>query len=421
MAPPLLTTTQAAMLGADARSSPLTSAAAAALATAAALAAAAVLRRSDDVVCIPSWIRPRESSGTKHMHLKGGSSVGPPLRFSGDSSSSDSHSEEEALRSDDEAEACSVCDDSPAPARRRTPSAKVWSTNQFPAGIVGVSNLAMPNLIAAQQWSCPCPDRDNCIGADRLDLLDLYEHRKKWRTSAHTRGGFRDGMRMDMRNHFDKRTNKFTRSFVVGPLGDCCVASVGLACGLSIQSFGNSRADLRYDRPWHAQRMAVHAKQQSAERAHLEAYVRDLRTRYEGPKGGSAPKDKWNAPKKTHEQRWADYKRARNHAKLPIIGSKSLLKEIWNEHDEIVEYGAKGHPKCDKCGFLISERTKHEGNMDKLQEIEEQQVRRDAECPCPFPVPAVYDCGLCCGRRPLFRAGQRNLTFPATVPQRSCM
>lgn len=93
------------MLGADARSSPLTSAAAAALSVCgnrcctelARVAAAAVLRRSDDVVCTPSWIKPRESSGTKHMHLKGGSSVGPPLRFSGDSSSSDSHSEEEAL------------------------------------------------------------------------------------------------------------------------------------------------------------------------------------------------------------------------------------------------------------------------------------------------------------------------------------
>ena len=242
VAPPPLTTLDAAMMGVEARSSTLTpaAAAAAALATAAALAAAATLRKNEDGMLTPSWIKPRGSSATKHAHSKGGSAL---TAFSYGSNASSSESEDE---SDDEADqdVCSGCDDDNEDTRadrRRAPTVRAWSKAQFPAGSDGISNLEMSNLVAAQEWSCPCPDRDNCIGDDRLKLLDLYEHRKKWRARAHSKGGFRDAISIDMRSHYDKSTSQFTRSFVVGPLGDCCAASAGLACGLSIQTFNSLR------------------------------------------------------------------------------------------------------------------------------------------------------------------------------------
>eukprot|EP00965_Chrysotila_dentata_P106158 3506354-Pleurochrysis_carterae.AAC.1 len=37
---------------------------------------------------------------------------------------------------------------------------------------------------------------------------------------------------------------------------------------------------------------------------------------------------------------------------LPIIGSESLFRKIWNEHTEIRESAAKLHPQCEKCGEL---------------------------------------------------------------------
>lgn len=48
-------------------------------------------------------------------------------------------------------------------------------------------------------------------------------------------------------------------------------------------------------------------------------------------------------------KRWEEYRKRRVEAALPIIGSQSLFEKIWREHDEIREYGAKGHAKCDEC------------------------------------------------------------------------
>jgi hypothetical protein len=113
---------------------------------------------------------------------------------------------------------------------------------------------------------------------------------------------------------------------------------------------------------------------QGEERAHLEAYIRELRSEMEGPKGGSAPKDKWSLPKKTGPQRWEDYRRRRQMLSLPVIGSQSLFEKIWRAHDEIIEYGAKGHAKCDRCGELQVEEHKFEGRPDKLREVHEKKV-----------------------------------------------
>ena len=180
--------------------------------------------------------------------------------------------------------------------------------------------------------------------------------------------------------HYDQESRSFTRSFVVGTLGDCCAASAGLAKGISFDTFSKSRADVTKGRPLHIGRVELRSKQQSKERAHLHAYIRHVRSQMEGPKGGSEPKDKWRLPKKPLAKRWEDYMNHRKGARLPVIGSQSLFEQLWREHDEIVEFGAKGHPKCDTCGELLADREKYAGRPDKLAETERKQV-------CPRPPP----------------------------------
>lgn len=72
-------------------------------------------------------------------------------------------------------------------------SGKLWSSAQFPEGTAGSKNWDMANLQAAQAWECPCHDRQNCISADRVPMLTLYEYRKEFRT-GHARN-LRDACR----------------------------------------------------------------------------------------------------------------------------------------------------------------------------------------------------------------------------------
>ena len=103
----------------------------------------------------------------------------------------------------------------PADAQPARPSSKkLWTNLQFPEGMNGARNYDLANLQAAQEWSCPCPDRINCIGADRLTVLALYEHRKVFQTKAHARGGKRDANRFDMQAHYDRSSRSFTRRCV---------------------------------------------------------------------------------------------------------------------------------------------------------------------------------------------------------------
>ena len=259
--------------------------------------------------------------------------------------------------------------------RARPPSRKLWSKIQFPEGTVRASNYDMDNLIAAQAWECPCTDRRNCIGAERLGVLQLYEHRKQFQTTAARHGGLRDANRTCMEQHYDKASKSFTRSFVVGPLGDCCSASAGLAKGISFQTWANSRADVTYGRPWHAGRCACKRNNQTKEAAHLEAYIRELRSGLEGPKGGSNPKDKWSVPYMSVPDRWKEYKKKRTQLGLPVVGSESLFGKLWSQHKEIREYGAKGHPTCDECGAIQADRIKYEDRPEFLRDLDERQVR----------------------------------------------
>ena len=210
---------------------------------------------------------------------------------------------------------------------RTSPGAgKSWTKAQFPAGVTNPYNWDIRNLQAAQAWSCPCADRRNCIGADRLCVLKLYDFRQRFREQfAPANGGLRDATRSELQNHFDETKGCFSRSFVVGPLGDCCAESAALAKGLSFQTFAKARADVTKGRPTRVGRNRVRQRQESEERAHFRAWIRAERASMEGPKGGSDPVDKWKTPYLPRSKRWEVYKESRRRASQPIIGSEALL------------------------------------------------------------------------------------------------
>eukprot|EP00965_Chrysotila_dentata_P058334 1934397-Pleurochrysis_carterae.AAC.1 len=51
-------------------------------------------------------------------------------------------------------------------------------------------------------------------------------------------------------SHYSSTKRELSRSFVVGPLNDCCVVSAGLAKGLAFATFARARTDVRKNRPW---------------------------------------------------------------------------------------------------------------------------------------------------------------------------
>lgn len=225
---------------------------------------------------------------------------------------------------------------------------KLWTKAQFPEK----DCCDLRNLIAAQAWQCPCKDRANCIGRDRIpDVLQLYEYRKTFQTTAGGEGGFRDATRKEMESHYSSATREFSRSFVVGPLNDCCIASAGLAKGLAFGTFARARVDTRKQQVWRDGRRAKKERQESKEIAYIEAYIREEASGMEGAKGRETA-GVWHTMKMPVKKRWEKYRDSRIRAKLPVVGSQSLFEKVWRKHTEIREYGAKNHAKCDVCGAL---------------------------------------------------------------------
>ena len=341
-----------------------------------------------------------------------------PIQFvdndgeSDDADGSDHDQESEAEDYDDECDECDYeeCDYDQSDGwngggASSSASGKLWSKAQFPEGVVGASRYDMANLQAAQAWTCPCADRENCIGADRLKLLDLYEYRKKFVTTASNLGGLRDANRTQLENHYAVNSKSFTRSFVVGPLGDCCAASAGLANGVSFATFAASRADVTKSRGWHPARSKQKSMQEGVERAHLEAYIRSLREGLEGPKGGSQSTDTWSIEKTSFSKRWETYQRSRTNAGQPVIGSVSLFKKIWAGHREIHEITAKGHATCDECGQRAAARVPYENRTDTVamehkRQLDKAQVRPHLQTPhylyANITLPCVNPICYCC-------------------------
>ena len=185
----------------DGGSSSFTQMAMAGAAAAAAAAAASAIMAQND--------QPEHSPSPSHgkMAAKGsGMDADSPIR-NDDWDCSEIQSDEEDFDEDgedddDDGSSHAVA----APPQPRKSTGKLWGTQQFPEGTNGPSNYDLDILNAAQNWDCPCPDRRNCIGAERLSVLDLFEHRKKFRTTAHGRGGYRDACRCNLQAHYDKQT-----------------------------------------------------------------------------------------------------------------------------------------------------------------------------------------------------------------------
>ena len=237
---------------------------------------------------------------------------------------SDDEWEGEDGEEEEEEEECVPCDVGTSAAPPSS-SVKLWTKKQFPAGVENSNNWRMENMRAAQEWSCPCLDRTNCIGADRICVLQLYDHRQRFRERAGP-GGLRDATRDELEGHYDQTSGKFSRSFVVGPLGDCCAESAALAKGISFQTFATARADVRRKRPHRPARQQGRRRKESEQRAHIRAWIRSQRTSLmEGPKGGSDPLDKWRTGSLPRSKRYELYKESQRRSSQPILCSPALL------------------------------------------------------------------------------------------------
>ena len=181
--------------------------------------------------------------------------------------------------------------------------------------------------------------------------------------------------RRELAGHYDPQIKMFTRSFRIGPVGDCCAASAGLAMGLSFATFATARADARDPaRPWKVARNRSRAQHESVQRSHLRAYIRDEKAAMEGPKGGSDPIDKTRTPYMSIAKRWEEYKRSRRTSSLPVIGSESLFGKLWKKSN-IVEEKAVGHAKCNRCSDLQAEEDKYVERRDDEGKRQLERVR----------------------------------------------
>ena len=238
------------------------------------------------------------------------------------------------------------------------------------------ANWDMANLAAAQNWSCPCTDRRNCIGAERgISLIHLYEHRKAFLSTCQQRDGKRNALARDLHLHYSSASASFSRSFVVGPRNDCCAAAAALAAGVSYQTFTNARADVTKNRSSTKKERGQRRTQVvSAARSTIDAYVRRLRGTYEGAKGKETTQQ-WYTGKRSVPKRWEDFKKDRTNKGLPLAGSLGIFREVWRTHDEIIEQGATGHCVCDDCGEYQQIYDMWEGRTDP-QAVE---ARRNAD------------------------------------------
>lgn len=265
------------------------------------------------------------------------------------------------------------------------PMGELWSADQFPEGTRNHACWDWSNICAAQQWSCPCADRRNCIGEERLKPEALLIHRKEFQTSvAPFRGGLRDCTRQVLEEHYCKESQTFSRSFVVAGLNDCCAASKGLADGLAFVTWARARCDVRKARPYHAGRMTKRKELEHSARRQINAYLRNLRESMEGSKGGSRGSGKSYTGKQSKKARYEAYRKSRIDCKEPVLGSQKLFNKCWDAQEGIVELRRTGHQKCNECSEIETDRDTYEQRADavareKMREIEAREERHRNE------------------------------------------
>ena len=114
----------------------------------------------------PTGVGTGRAGPSRAMHDKGGAAPIPTTTYESDSDRS-------SESADESSSSCTAAprgwegdssDESNSSSERSNVSAagpqkKMWSTAQFPEGHTGAYNWDQDNLVAAQQWECPCADR----------------------------------------------------------------------------------------------------------------------------------------------------------------------------------------------------------------------------------------------------------------------
>ena len=220
-----------------------------------------------------------------------------------------------------------------------------------PAGVHAWGNAL--NIEAACDYNCACGKR--CLRSVAAEpsqcLIELYRFRAKFRKEAKASGsgGRRDTLRMRLERHFDAPSGAFSGSFRVACNGHVCLDAYLVACGCSVSTGERARADVTLERPTHAGRAGAKRDADTAARASLHAWIRDLRGDMERDKQTGT---KFFTRKATARERWAAYVKERSLARQPCVGSEQLLAAVWKEHTEIHETTKTGHDLCDVCVAL---------------------------------------------------------------------
>eukprot|EP00965_Chrysotila_dentata_P015860 524755-Pleurochrysis_carterae.AAC.1 len=106
-----------------------------------------------------------------------------------------------------------------------------------------------------------------------------------------------------MEGHYSLATREISRSFVVGPLNDCCCASAGLAKGVAFGTFARALADIRLARPMREGRNSARERKESKETIAIETWIQRSKDGMEGSKGREAC-DVWHTAKLPTKKRW---------------------------------------------------------------------------------------------------------------------
>jgi len=186
---------------------------------------------------------------------------------------------------------------------------RLWNSSaMYPNGVANPYHL--PNIMAAFTYDCPCSRK--CLsrvqayhGHEAGHVLCTHRQGIRARAKELGRGGLRDHTASVYASHFNKVVGAFTRSFVVGGVGDVCERAFAIATGLSEVTYARARRDAIADRPKHAARIVHRQQRESTDRVELDAWVRRLRGTLEGNKNGAG--GKWYMRKTTEGQLWKMY------------------------------------------------------------------------------------------------------------------
>lgn len=223
-------------------------------------------------------------------------------------------------------------DDDVLSAGSSKPGRRLWDARTlFPAGVKRWDNTA--NCQAALSYDCPCQNK--CLSKVG-DVVQLYEHRRKLRSSCGSGGSdLRDKLRQKLEEHYDDREGKFSQSFVVAGVGGLCERAFAVAAGVSETTFARARSDVTHKRPTHRGRVQERVKRVSYARAQLNAWVRAQRNSMEGDKTSGL---KWYTEKVTERQLWMRYLKCCDHAQVSDVqqGPSLCRRSGWLESTAIV-------------------------------------------------------------------------------------